>query len=257
MIFPFKFSIYQHTNFLNFSLLLFFLIFILSLIPLAKEASQWLVGLGSQLGLAHECRNWKGARIVRQRNPEKSERHKLGLTWVENKMERNGSGSTRRRQKAWGCGYRGWMEKLRAIKALPPAEPWIDSTVLNPPFPCKSGGEWSTPSPCRVGWGSRRGLLAVPLLPQEVTEVCAEPNGSCSDDDSLGCHRDATRPSFLCWGHSSDFLFVVVNYRIETATKRQGYSGKHQVLQLTGCATWIPLCSCHNHHHQHPSILWS
>lgn len=157
MIFPFKFSIYQHTNFLNFSLLLFFLIFILSLIPLGKEASQWLVGLGSQLGLAHECRNWKGARIVRQRNPEKSERHKLGLTWVENKMERNGSGSTRRGQKAWGCGYRGWVEKLRAIKAQPPAEPWIDPTVLNPPFPCISVGEALPP---HAGWA------------EEAEEVC-------------------------------------------------------------------------------------
>lgn len=166
---------------------------------------------------------------------EKSERYKLGPTRVENKMERKGAGRTE--QEVWGHGYRGWVEKLRTMKAQSPEllpQSWIHLSSAN---------LWEKLSlPCWAGWGSGGALLAVP---QEVPEVCEEPPGSSSDGDSLGCHHDATQPSFLCWGCSSAFPFVVINYRIETATKVQGYAVKHRVLQLRGFATFIPLFSSH------------
>lgn len=78
-------------------------------------------------------------------------------------------------------------------------------------------------------------------VPQEVPEVCEEPPGSSSDGDSLGCHHDATQPSFLCWGCSSAFPFVVINYRIKTATKVQGYAVKHSAAIEGVCHFYSPI----------------
>lgn len=119
-----------------------------------------------------------------------------------------------------GHGYSGRVVEPRTIKV----ELWAAPVVLKSSSPLQTHGQ-SAVSVCQVGGGSRRALLAEPLLHGEVA-ACAEPQGRGWDDDSRECHRDTIQRSFLCWECSSAFTLAVVDYRIEIAARAQSYALK-------------------------------
>lgn len=84
----------------------------------------------------------------------------------------------------------GW-KILGPLKHSLLQSPEMRSQSLNPPFLCKPLGK-ALPPHVRLVEEGGTALLAVPLLPREVM-VSAEPKGSGSDDDSQGCHHDATQ----------------------------------------------------------------